>query len=129
MRSVRVWLLLFIAGLLIGFIPQYLKVRDLKRQVSVCNAAYQLAELRRSAALTYVTATQLNYGTASGYANQFFEQARRLAATTSDVSGRSMLSDVLSSRSKITADLAKGDPQVVSDLQPILLAVEGAGKQ
>jgi hypothetical protein len=24
--------------------------------------------------------------------------------------------------------LAKGDPQVVSDLQPILLAVEGAGK-
>jgi hypothetical protein len=70
----------------------------------------------------------LNYGTASGYANQFFEQARRLAATTSDVSGRSMLSDVLSSRDKITTDLAKGDPQVVSDLQPILLAVEGAGK-
>jgi hypothetical protein len=39
-----------------------------------------------------------------------------------------MLSDVISSRDKITTDLAKGDPQVVSDLQPILLAVEGAGK-
>jgi hypothetical protein len=129
MRSIRFWLVLFVAGLLAGFIPQYLKARDLKRQVSVCNAAYQLAELRRSAALTYVTATQLNYGTASGYANQFFEQARRLAATTSDVSGRSMLSDVLASRSKITADLAKGDPQVVSDLQPILMAVEGAGNK
>lgn len=129
MRSMRFWLLLFVAGLLAGFIPQYLKTRDLKRQVRVCNAAYQLAEVRRSAALTYVTATQLNYGTASGYANQFFEQARRLAATTSDVSGRSMLSDVLSSRDKITADLAKGDPQVVSDLQPILLAVEGAGNK
>ena len=128
MRSVRLWLLLFVAGLLIGFIPQYLKARDLKRQVTVCNAAYQLAEVRRLAALTYVTATQLNYGTASGYANQFFEQVRHLAASTSDVSGRSMLSDVLSSRGKITADLAKGDPQVVSDLQPILLAVEGAGK-
>ena len=128
MRSMRFWLVLFLAGLLAGFIPQYLKARDLIRQVSVCNAAYQLAELRRSAALTYVTATQLNYGMASGYANQFFEQARRLSATTSDVSGRSMLSDVLSSRDKITTDLAKGDPQVVSDLQPILLAVEGAGK-
>ena len=129
MRSVRVWLLLFVAGLLIGFIPQYLKVRDLKRQVSVCNAAYQLAELRRSAALTYVTATQLNYGTASGYANEFFQQAHRLAATTSDVSGRSMLSDVLSSQGKITAALAKGDPQVVNELQPILMAVEGAGNK
>ena len=128
MRSVRLWLLLFVAGLLIGFVPQYLKARDLKRQVNVCNAAYQLAEVRRLAALTYVTATQLNYGTASGYANQFFEQVRHVSASTSDVSGRSMLSDVLSSRGKITADLAKGDPQVVSDLQPILLAVEGAGK-
>jgi hypothetical protein len=128
MRSVRLWLLLFVAGLLIGFIPQYLKARDLKRQVSVCNSAYQLAEVRRLAALTYVTATQLNYGTASGYANQFFQQVSHLAATTSDVSGRSMLSDVLSSRGKITADLAKGDAQVVSDLQPILMAVEGAGK-
>jgi hypothetical protein len=129
MRSVRVWLLLFVAGLLIGFIPQYLKARDLKRQVNVCNAASQLAEVRRSATLTYVAATQLNYGTASGYANQFFEQVRRLAATTSDATGHSMLSDVLSSRDKITADLAKGDPQVVSDLQPILMAVEGAGNK
>jgi len=128
MRSMRFWLVLFLAGLLAGFIPQYLKARDLKRQVNVCNAAYQLAEVRRSAALTYVAATQLNYGTATGYANQFFEQVRRLAATTSDVSGRSMLSDVMSSRDKITADLAKGDPQVVNDLQPILLAIEGAGK-
>ena len=125
MRSIRFWLVLFVAGLLAGFIPQYLKARDLKRQVSVCNAAYQLAEVRRSAALTYVAATQLNYGTASGYANQFFEQVRRLAASTSDDSGRSMLSSVLSSRDKITADLAKGDQQVISDLQPILLAVEG----
>jgi hypothetical protein len=128
MRSMRFWLVLFLAGLLAGFIPQYLKARDLKRQVNVCNAAYQLAEVRRSAALTYVAATQLNYGTARGYANQFFEQARRLAATTSDVSGRSMLSDVMSSRDKIISDLEKGDPQVVDDLQPIVLAVEGAGK-
>ena len=128
MRSVRLWLLLFVAGLLIGFIPQYLKVRDMKRQVTVCNAAYQLAEVRRLAALTYVTATQLNYGTASGYANQFFAQVSHLTASTSDVAGRSMLSSVLASRDKVTADLAKGDQQVISDLQAILMAVEGAGK-
>ncbi|MCU1271714.1 MAG: hypothetical protein JWN74_3008 [Acidobacteriaceae bacterium] len=129
MRNLTLWLVLFLAGLLVGFIPQYLKTRDLKRQVDVCNAAYQLAEVRRSAALTYVTATQLNYGTASGYAHRFFDQVRQLAGTTSDPVGRSMLSDVLSSRDKITTDLAKGDPQVVNELQPILLEVEGAGSK
>jgi len=129
MRNATFLLVLFLAGLLVGFIPQYLKARDLKRQVDVCNAAYQLAEVRRSAALTYVAATQLNYGTASVYAHRFFDQVRQLAGTTSDPSGRSMLSDVLASRDKITTDLAKGDPQVVNELQPILLEVEGAGNK
>jgi len=129
MRSLFVWLLLFLAGLLVGFVPQYLKARDLKRQVDVCNAAYQLAEVRRSAAVTYVAATQLNYGTATTYAHRFFDQVRQLAGTISDPSGRSMLSDVLSSRDKITTDLAKGDPQVVNELQPILMEVEGAGNK
>src|ERR1700686_4207685 len=121
MRTLFVWLLLFLAGLLVGFIPQYVKVRDLKRQVKVCNAAFQLAEVRRSAALTYVAATQLNYGTATGYAHEFFDQGRQLAGTTSDPSGRSMLSDVLTSRDKSTPDLANASPQVVNHLQPILL--------
>jgi hypothetical protein len=129
MRTLFVWLLLFLAGLLVGLVPQYLKARDLRRQVKVCNAAFQLAEVRRSAALTYVAATQLNYGTATAYAHQFFNQVRQLAATTSDPTGRSMLSDVLSSRDKITTDLAKGDPQVINELQPILLEVEGAGNK
>ena len=128
MRTLTVWLALFLAGLLVGFIPQFVKVRDLKRQVKVCNAAFQLGEARRSAALAYVSATELNYGNASTYARQFFNQVRQLATTTSDPTGRSMLSDVLASRDKIMTDLAKGDPQVVNELQPILLEVEGAGK-
>jgi hypothetical protein len=128
MRTLTLWLALFLAGLLVGFIPQYVKVRDLKRQLKVCNAAFQLGEARRSAALAYVSATQLNYGNASTYSRQFFEQVRQLAATTSDPTGRSMLTDVLSSRTKIMSDLAKADPQVVNELQPILLEVEGAGK-
>jgi hypothetical protein len=129
MRTIVFWLVLFVAGLLIGFIPQYVKARDLKRQVNVCNGAFQLAEVRRSATLTYVSATQLNYGTAAKYANQFFDQVRQLAATTSDSSGRAMLADVLSARDKIMNDLSKADPQVVSELQPILLEVEGASNK
>jgi hypothetical protein len=126
MRTIVFWLALFVAGLLIGFIPQYLKVRDLKRQVNVCNAAFQLSEARRLATLTYVSATQLNYGNASGYANQFFDRVRQIAASTTDASGRSMLTDVLSARDKVIDDLSKGNPQVVNELQPIVLEIEGA---
>ncbi|HKW18591.1 MAG TPA: hypothetical protein VJO35_13875 [Terriglobales bacterium] len=129
MRTIVFWLVLFVAGLLVGFIPQYIKARDLKRQVNVCNAAYQLAEARRYATLTYVSATQLNYGTATGYANQFFNQVRQLAATNSDTSGRAMLTDVLSAREKVMNDLAQGNPQVVSELQPIVLEIEGASNK
>jgi hypothetical protein len=126
MRTIVFWLALFVAGLLIGFIPQYLKVRDLKRQVNVCNAAFQLSEARRLATLTYVSATQLNYGNASEYANQFFDRVRQIAASTTDASGRSMLTDVLSARDKVIDDLSKGNPQVVNELQPIVLEIEGA---
>jgi hypothetical protein len=129
MRTIVFWLVLFLAGLLIGFIPQYLKARDLKRQVTVCNAAFQLAEARRLATLTYVSATQLNYGTASAYANQFFDQIHRISTTTSDSSGSAMLTDILSARDKIMNDLSKGNPQVVSELQPIVLEVEGASNK
>jgi hypothetical protein len=129
MRTIVFWLVIFVAGLLTGFIPQYVKARDLKRQVTVCDAAFQLAEVRRLATLTYVSATQLNYGTASGYASQFFDQVRQIAATTSDSSGRAMLSDVLSARDKILGDLSKANPQVVSELQPILLEIEGASNK
>ena len=126
MRRLTIALILFLAGLLVGFIPQFIKARDLRRQVKACNAAVQLAETRRVATLTYVSATQLNYGTATGYADQFFNQVHQLAATTSDVSARAMLTDVLSARAKILDDLSKGNPQVVNELQPIMLEIEGA---
>jgi hypothetical protein len=126
MRSILLWLILFVAGLLIGFVPQYVKVRDLRRQVNVCNAAYQLGEARRYATLAYVSATQLNYGTATQYASQFFDRVHQMAATNSDSSGSAMLNDVLSARDKIMSDLSKGNPQVVSELQPIVLEIAGA---
>lgn len=126
MKTIVFWLVIFVAGLLIGFVPQYVKARDLKRQVNVCNSAYQLAEARRFATLTYVSATQLNYGMAAQYANQFFGEVHQIATTNSDSSGSAMLNDVLSARDKIMNDLSKGNPQVVSELQPIVLEIEGA---
>jgi hypothetical protein len=124
MRNFVLWLILLVIGVLIGFVPQRIKAHRLQRQVDSCDAGLQLAQAQQSATLMYVSATQLNYGLAAGYAGQFFNQVRTLAGSTSDVALRSRLSEILSSSEKISADLSKGNPEVVSELQPILLRIE-----
>jgi hypothetical protein len=128
MRRLLIGLILFLAGLLVGFVPQYMKARHFEWQSKFCNASLQMAQIRRSAALTYVSATQMNYGTAAGYANQMFEEAQQLSANNADPSTQPVLANLLSSRDKIMNDLSKGNAQVVSELQPILMEVQGAGK-
>jgi Holliday junction resolvasome RuvABC endonuclease subunit len=128
MRSLLIWVVLFAAGLLVGFIPQYMKARHYEWQATFCNSSLQLAQVRRAAALTYVSASQLNYGTATNYAKQLFDQAQQAVGSASDPNVRSMLNDVLSSRDKIMTDLAKGNSQALTDLQPIVLKVEGASQ-
>ncbi len=124
MRKLLLWVILLVIGFLVGFIPQYLKARALQQRANRCEATLELARVQQYGALTYVAATQLNYGTASGYAQQFFDQAQKLAASTNDPNVRSTLAVVLSARDKITGELAKGDSAVVGDLQQILLKLE-----
>jgi hypothetical protein len=129
MRKLVLWMSILVLGVLLGFVPQYVKARRLQQQANFCSANLQLAEVQRLAALTYLSATQLNYGVAAGYADQFFNQLQRLAGSSHDAALGTTLGEVLSSRDKITADLAKGNPQVVSELQPILLKLEQSTTQ
>jgi hypothetical protein len=71
----------------------------------------------------------LNYGVAAGYADQFFNQLQKLAGSSHDAALNATLAEIQSSRDKITADLAKGNSQVVSELQPILLKLEQSTTQ
>lgn len=124
MRNFVIYLIVLVVGLLVGFVPEYLKAHRAEEELTTCNASMQLAEARQTGALMYVSATQLNYGVASGYAQQFYSQVQRLASSASDAGVRSSMNDVLSTRDKVTADLAKGSNEVVSELQPVLLKVE-----
>ena len=128
MRNFVIGLILLLTGLLLGFIPQYVKAHRLAQQVNICSAEQQLAQVRQSAALMYIAASQLNYGNASGYAAQFFDQAQALAGSTSDAGLRATLNEVLNSRGKIADSLSKGNAAVLAELQPLVLKVEGAGR-
>ena len=126
MRKVLAWVIVFVIGFLIGFVPQYWKAHGLREDLSSCTAKADLAKVQQSAALTYVAATQLNYGVASGYAQTFFANAQSLQGSTSDASLKDVLSQVLAARDKITGDLAKGSADAVGELQPLMLKLEQA---
>ncbi len=128
MRKSLTWAIILVAVLLIGFIPQYWKAHNLREEMAACSAKTDLAKVQQSAALTYVAATQLNYGVATGYAQTFFTAAQSLQGKTSDAGVKDLLTQVLSARDKITADLAKGSPEVVGELQPLVLKLEQAGQ-
>jgi hypothetical protein len=129
MRSFVIGVVLLLIGVLVGFIPQYAKAHRLQQQVESCGAELQLAQVRQSAALMYVAASQMNYGNASGYAAHFFDQAQSLAGSTSDAGLRSMFTEIINSRGKITDDLSKGNAAVLGEMQPLLMKVEqGSGR-
>jgi hypothetical protein len=128
MKTFVTWVVIFVVGLLVGFIPQYWKAHNLRADLETCNTAASLSQVKQSAALTYVTATQLNYGVAAGYAQQMFAQAQNLANSSTDNNVRNLMNQVLSSRDKITADLAKGDSAVIGELQPVVLQLEKGGQ-
>ena len=101
---------------LVGFVPQYLKVNNLEAELRQARQGNTSAELRDLAGLTYFQANQKNYGIAAGTAGRFFNRVREVANQTPDANARKSYEDLLISRDKITAELAKGDAGVTGDL-------------
>jgi hypothetical protein len=133
--KLAVGLILLLIGFLGGFIPQYMKAREINQQLATqtkelasCQLRQQLSQLRDSAAMAYLQALQKNYGIAAQYSKQLFDQAQTISSQTDDPAVRKLLGDVMAARDPITADLANGDPSVVSKLQPLLANLEQNAK-
>jgi hypothetical protein len=110
-------IILLIIVFLAGFVPQYIKVKRLENDLSAAKQENALAQLRDLAGLAFLQASQKNYGLAAGTSQQFFSRTREVANRAPDINGRKALEDLLASQDKITAELAKGDPEALSDLQ------------
>jgi len=129
------WLLLLLAGLLIGFILQYSRLQRVQQELSAstkqlasCQSSERLSQLRDTATMMYLEATQKNYGKAGEYAKEVFDKAQEIASSTEDVALRNLLHDTLSTRDQITADLAKGDATAISEIQLLLSKLEQTAK-
>ena len=118
-NRVIVIIVLLIVAFLAGFVPQYMKVSRLENDLSASRQENALSQLRELSALTFVQATQKNYGLAAGTSTQFFTRTREMAQREADATMRKALEDLLESQDKITAELAKGDPGALDDLREL----------
>ena len=116
-NRVIVVIILLIIVFLAGFVPQYIKVKRLENDLSVARQKNALAQLRDLAGLAFVQASEKNYGLAAGTSKQFFSRRREMANQAPDANRRKALEDLLASQDKITAELTKGDPEGLGDLQ------------
>lgn len=117
-----VLVVVFLAGLL----PFYVKANRLEGELREARREQSLAELRDLAGLVYVQASQKDYGLAAGTSTRFFDRAREAANQARDSSDRKPLDDLLNLRDSITAELAKGDPGVLGDLQTLFVKTRKA---
>jgi hypothetical protein len=112
---------LVVVAFLAGFLPSSLKVNRLENDLRQATEENRMAQLRDLAGMAYLQASQQNYGLAASTSARFFERTREVANQTADAGHRKALEDLLSGRDKITAELAKGDPGVLNDLQTLFL--------
>ena len=134
-RKLALWLVLFIAGFLVGYILQYTTLQRVQRELTTstnqlgnCRSGEQSSHLRDTATMMYLEVVQKNYGKAGEYSKDFFDQAQRIVSSTDDPVLRNLLRDTLATRDQITADLAKGDGAALSEIQPVLLSLEQNAK-
>jgi hypothetical protein len=116
-NRIIVIIFLLIIVFLASFVPQYMRVKRLENDLSVARQENALAQLRELAGLAFVQASQKNYGLAAGTSKQFFSLTREVANRAPDANRRKALEDLLASQERITAELAKGDPEALGDLQ------------
>src|ERR1700732_4458890 len=90
-RKLILWFALLIAGFLAGFVLQYPRSQRLQQELSAltkelesCHSSEELSQLRDTATMAYLEATQKNYGKAGEYSGEFFDQTQRIASSTED---------------------------------------------
>jgi hypothetical protein len=122
------WVFLFVGGFLLGFIPQYLKVRELERllvgpqkTIDTLELRVQMSELRDLASLMLLELSRQNYGLARDYSNQYYNKLNDAANMVEDANLKKALEDLAATRDSLTTNLATADPAALTALQPIVL--------
>jgi hypothetical protein len=117
---------LVVAAFLLGFVPQYLKARDLanqlgaeRQQLNSERDKSQMDELGLLCGYVYLHTNLKNYGLAGQYSTKFFDRVRAMNGQAPDSNRQAFLQSALAKRDSITQGLANGDPSIVGALQDL----------
>jgi hypothetical protein len=117
---------LVLAAFLLGFVPQYLKTRDVDNQLGAVRQQLnsereksQMEALGLLCGYIYLETNLKNYGLASQHSTQFFDRVRVMTGQQSDSNWQAFLQAALAKRDLITGGLAKGDPATLSEVQDL----------
>jgi len=125
---VTLWLVLLIGGFLAGYIPEYLKNRDLRAQledpqktIDSLKLQLQLGELRDHASLALLEMSRQNYGLARDHIGDYYGKLKDLSESVQDPALKKSLQDLSATHDTITADLSTVNPSTLAAWQPIVL--------
>jgi hypothetical protein len=132
MKTMRVhatiWLVLLIAGFLLGFVPQYLKNRDLRSQLEApqktieeLRAQLQMSELRDQAGLMWFEISRQNYGLARDHAGQYYSKLKDTIDSAQDPTLKKSLQELSATRDAVIVDLAAANTSSLNAAQSIVL--------
>ncbi len=117
---------LVVAAFLLGFVPEYLKAKDLDNQLGSTRQKFnaehdksQMDELGLLCGYVYLETNLKNYGLASQYSSRFFDRVRVMMGQSPDSTRQAFLQAALAKRDSVTGGLAKGDPGTLSVVQDL----------
>jgi hypothetical protein len=132
MKMIRVhvalWLILLVGGFLLGFVPEYLKTRDLQAQlqnpqktIDALKLQLQMSDLRDAASLMLLELSRQNYGLARDYYGQFSAKLKGATDTVQDPAVKKSFEDIAATHESLIGELATANPAALASSQPIVL--------
>jgi len=125
---ITLWIILLAGGFLGGFLPEYLKNRELRRQlenpqktIDSLRSQIQMGELRDLASLMLLELSRQNYGLARDYSTQYYTKLKEAADTAQDANLKKSLEELESTRDSLTLSLTTADSASLTAAQPIVL--------
>jgi len=125
---ITVWLVLLIGGFLLGFVPEYLKNRELQTQlqnpqktIDALKLQIQMSELRDASSMMLLELSRQNYGFARDYSGQFYSKLKDVTDAVQDPGLKKSLEDLAATRENLTGQLATTNAGALATLQPIVL--------
>ena len=125
---ITLWAILLIGTFLLGFVPEYLKNRELRSQVQDgqktldgMQLQVQLGQLRDAANLMAFEVSRQNFGLARDHATQFYTKLTETINSVQDPVLKKSLEEVAATRDATMQELAAPTPASLALLQSVVL--------